>query len=184
MVDTKISALTAVTVAALTNELAVNEAGTSKKVTLAQIEALFMMIPVQYLLFHGGTTGVYTLTPLTAATTEPANVPMSRILADLSTATQMRLIIGQRALGVGGTTCTARLQYATNGATQTAWADAQNTGTGVSLIGGTANLVRESGWVNLVTGAKIDTCYMRLAIVTTGTVTTAPTISFAEVEFR
>lgn len=40
MADTKISALAAVSAAATTNELAVNEAGTSKKVTLAQIETL------------------------------------------------------------------------------------------------------------------------------------------------
>jgi hypothetical protein len=38
--DTKISALSAVAAAATTNELAVNEAGTSKKVTLAQVETL------------------------------------------------------------------------------------------------------------------------------------------------
>jgi hypothetical protein len=37
MADTKISALTAVTTAAGTNEFAVNEAGTSKKETLAQV---------------------------------------------------------------------------------------------------------------------------------------------------
>ena len=184
MADTKVSALTAASVAALANELPINEAGTSKKVTLAQIETLFTVPPVQYLLFHGGVTGVYTLTPLTAATTEPANIPMSRILPDLANATQMRLVVGQRIIGAGGTSCAARLQYATNGATQTTWADANNTGTGLSLLTGTANTVRDAGWVDLVTGAKINSCYMRLAIVTVGTVTTAPTLSFAEVEFR
>ena len=40
MADTKISGLTAVTAAATTNELAVNEAGTSKKATIAQVLAL------------------------------------------------------------------------------------------------------------------------------------------------
>jgi len=39
MADTKISALTAASVAAGANELAINEAGTSKKLTLTQIEA-------------------------------------------------------------------------------------------------------------------------------------------------
>jgi hypothetical protein len=140
--------------------------------------------PFEYLLFHGGVSGVYTLTPLTAGTVEPANAPMARGLVDLDNATQMRLVIGQRIVGAGGTTCTARLQYATNGATQTTWADAQNTGTGVSLQGGTANVVREGGWVDLVTGAKAASTYIRLAIVTTGTVTTAPTLSWAEVLFR
>jgi hypothetical protein len=38
--DTKISALTGASTAALTNELAINEAGSSKKVTVAQILAL------------------------------------------------------------------------------------------------------------------------------------------------
>lgn len=41
MADTKISALAAVAAAATTNELAVNEAGVSKKVTLAQVQTLF-----------------------------------------------------------------------------------------------------------------------------------------------
>lgn len=39
MADTKISALTAVTTPASTDELAVNQAGTSKKVTLAQLNS-------------------------------------------------------------------------------------------------------------------------------------------------
>ena len=38
MADTKISALTAATAAAAANELAINEAGTSKKLTVAQIQ--------------------------------------------------------------------------------------------------------------------------------------------------
>lgn len=40
MADTKISALTAVATAATTNEFPVNEAGTSKKVTIAQLVTL------------------------------------------------------------------------------------------------------------------------------------------------
>lgn len=39
MADTKISALTAATAAAAANELAINEAGTSKKLTVAQVAA-------------------------------------------------------------------------------------------------------------------------------------------------
>lgn len=41
MADTKISALAAASVAALANELAINEAGTSKKITIQQIHDLF-----------------------------------------------------------------------------------------------------------------------------------------------
>lgn len=141
-------------------------------------------VPFEYLIFHAGTTGVYTLTPLTAGTVEPANAPMARFLADLSQASQMRLVIGQRIIGAGGTSCAARLQYATNGATQTAWADANNTGTGLNLLTGTANTVRDSGWVDLVSGAKADSTYLRLGIVTVGTVTTAPTLSWAAALFR
>lgn len=40
MADTKISALSAVSAAAPANELAVNEAGTSKKVTVTQLGAV------------------------------------------------------------------------------------------------------------------------------------------------
>src|SRR3982750_773531 len=53
-------------------------------------------IPFEYLIFHAGTTGIYTLTPLTAGTVEPANAPMARFLADLAQASQMKLVIGQR----------------------------------------------------------------------------------------
>lgn len=140
--------------------------------------------PFEYVLFHGGTTGVYTLTPLTAGTVEPANAPMARGLVDLDNATQMRLVIGQRIIGAGGTSCAARLQYASTGAAQSGWTDANATGTGISLLTGTANTVRESGWVDLVTGAKAASTYIRLAFVTVGTVTTAPTLSWAEVLFR
>lgn len=42
MADSKISALTAATAAAATNEFAVNESGTSKKLTLAQIADYFV----------------------------------------------------------------------------------------------------------------------------------------------
>jgi len=44
MADTKISALAAASAAAGTNELAINEAGTSKKLTVAQLLALFQTL--------------------------------------------------------------------------------------------------------------------------------------------
>lgn len=40
MADTKISALTAAAAAALANEIPINEAGTTKKITLTQVQAL------------------------------------------------------------------------------------------------------------------------------------------------
>lgn len=139
--------------------------------------------PFEYLLFHGGTTGIFTVST-SAGTNEPGNAPMARGLVDLDNASQMRLVIGQRVIGSGGTSCAARLQYATNGATQTSWADANNTGTGLNLLTGTANTVRDAGWVDLVSGAKAASTYMRLVIVTVGTLSTAPTLSWAEVLFR
>ncbi len=178
---TKVSALPIGTTLAGTEQIPIVQGGVSKSITVADIRRF---IPVEYLLFHAGVTGTYTLTPLTAATTEPSNAPMARILADLSAATQMRLIIGQRVNGAGATSCQARLQYATNGATQTTWTDAQNTGTGIDVITGIANTVKTSGWVDLIAGAKIDTNYMRLVFVTVGTLTTAPTVSWAAVSFR
>lgn len=141
-------------------------------------------VPFEYLIFHMGATAVYTLTPLTAGTVEPANAPMARFYADLAQASQINLAVGQRIIGGGGTSCFARIQYATNGATQTTWADANNTGSGLDLRTGTANTVRTTGWVDLVSGAKIDTNYLRFVIVTVGTVTTAPTLSWAAALFR
>jgi hypothetical protein len=44
MPDTKISALTAASAAAAANELAINEAGTSKKVTLTQVKTLMQTL--------------------------------------------------------------------------------------------------------------------------------------------
>lgn len=49
MADTKISALTAATAAAPANELVINEAGTSKKVTVAQILAVAYPVGALYL---------------------------------------------------------------------------------------------------------------------------------------
>lgn len=138
----------------------------------------------QYFMFFHFAAAAYTLTPLTAGTVEPVAAPLARVMADLGRATQMRLVIGQKIIGAGGTTSEARVQYATNGATQTTWADANASGSGINLQTGTANTLRESGWVNLVAGARIDGAYLRWVIVTTGTVTTAPTFAKAEVYFR
>lgn len=44
MADTKISALTAASLAALANELAINEAGTSKKISLTQLKTLLQTL--------------------------------------------------------------------------------------------------------------------------------------------
>ena len=74
MADTKISALTAATAAAAANELAINEAGTSKKVTADQLEYLFGIrkTTLASAYSNGSTTGTevsdLSFTSLTAGT--------------------------------------------------------------------------------------------------------------------
>lgn len=48
MADTKISALTAASVAAVANELAINEAGVSKKITVGQLQTLISQAGASY----------------------------------------------------------------------------------------------------------------------------------------
>ena len=64
MADTKISALTAAGSAAAANELAINEAGTSKKVTAAQIKTFVNNAPV----FAAGTASAGTWPTFTSGT--------------------------------------------------------------------------------------------------------------------
>jgi hypothetical protein len=73
--DTKVSALPAVSVAASTNELPVNEAGTSKKVTVAQLGAI---IP---------TLGVFDPGSFTVAAGGWASLPEALILTGSEQAT-------------------------------------------------------------------------------------------------
>jgi hypothetical protein len=137
-------------------------------------------IPFQVTIFHAGTSG--NSTAVTAAgTAELATVPMARSLVDLSSARQMRLICGQKVLGAGGTSQYLQLQYSTD---QTTWAAAHASGNGIDLRTGTANTVHDAGWVNLVAGAQVDNCFLRLVLVTTGTMTTGATISWADALFK
>lgn len=141
-------------------------------------------IPFEHLIFHGGISG-NTAAITAAGTVELPTAPMARLLTDLSLASQMRLILGLKAttvLGSGGAQF-VRLRYSTNGATQTTWANCENTGSGVSMVG-TANAIKDGGWVDLVSGAKINDCYLQLAMVTTATITTGGTLSWAAVLFR
>lgn len=56
MADTKVSALTAATVAAVANEIPVNEAGGSKKITLAQVQDLLGIQKVRLGTQHDNST--------------------------------------------------------------------------------------------------------------------------------
>jgi hypothetical protein len=140
--------------------------------------------PFDYLMYHGASTG--TMSGPTAATggTELINAPQTRLLADLAVATQMRINVGIRVLGAGGTSAHLQVQYSTNGATQTTWANAHNTGSGCDIRAGVANTLLTSGWVDLVAGAKADTTYLRAAWVVVGTLTTAPTVASIRAQFR
>ncbi len=140
--------------------------------------------PVEHTVFHGGVTGTYTLNPLTAGTLEPSNVPMARLAVDLSRATQYRVVIGQRVVGGGATTCEGRMQYATDGSTQSTWAEAGTGTLGCNLMTGVANSLRRSGWIDLAAGAKTTDTFLRFVIVTTGTATTAPTLASVKAQFR
>lgn len=64
MADTKISALTAAGAAAAANEIPINEAGTSKKVTAAQLKTLITTAPA----FAAGTASANSHPKLTAGT--------------------------------------------------------------------------------------------------------------------
>lgn len=69
MADTKVSALTAAGSAADANEFPINEAGTSKKVTLAQIEAQIMASPtITSPTFAAGSASASSWPKLTAGT--------------------------------------------------------------------------------------------------------------------
>lgn len=64
MANTKVSALTAAAAAAAANELPINEAGTSKKLTAAQLKTFVNTAPV----FAAGAAGANTAPKLTAGT--------------------------------------------------------------------------------------------------------------------
>lgn len=147
--------------------------------------ALVRAIPIQVTVFHNGISGVYTA-PTAATNAEVATIPMGRILQDLTNVSQARLVVGMRTLGVGYTTAVLRMQYATNGLTQSAWAElASTSATGdVSLMGGTASIIRASSWFDIASGAKIADAVSRLSIITTGTGTTAATVSFVDLLLR
>ncbi len=75
MADTKISALTAATAAAAANELAINEAGTSKKVTMTQVATFVNPTAYAYGTFTLATGfGLHLVQRLTLTTTQRATI--------------------------------------------------------------------------------------------------------------
>lgn len=184
MPATKPSDFPAVTTPAGTDIIPTIQSGVDKRYSLAQL-GLAVRVPVSHTMFHGGATGIYT-TPTAASNIEVPTVPMSRILTDLNNVTQARLVIGVRAVGAGYTTAVFRPRYATNNLTQSAWADLAATSNAgdLSIVGGTASAIRATSWFNIAAGAIGSDEVIRLDFVSTGTGTTAATISFVDLLLR
>lgn len=142
--------------------------------------ASHLHIPFQQTLFHGGPTGVWTAPTAATTNTELATAPMSRLYTDLDQAAQARLVIGMRTLGVGYTTAVLRLQYAA--VAQSTWTELAATAGGgdVSLLAGTANIIRVSPWFTIAAAALATDQVLRLVFNSTGTGTTAATVAFAD----
>lgn len=138
-------------------------------------------VPYQVTLFHGGAAGVYTA-PLAATNAEAATAPMSRAMIDLSQASQFRFVVGMRTAGVGYTTALLRPQFSTD---QTTWAELAATAAqgDVSVLAG-ANQVNAAAWASIAAAAKVDNVFLRLLFVSTGTGTTAASVSWADLLFR
>lgn len=100
MADTKVSALTAAAVAALANELPVNEAGTSKKVTLAQVHTLLQTL---------GGTRVDTL-----ATQHAISSATATVVPDLTMALEAGTYVFEYSLIVRSATSTVSPMYGVN----------------------------------------------------------------------
>src|SRR3954469_3273472 len=106
----------------------------------------------------------------------------NRVICDLSQASQIRIVA---AVGTNASASSLlRVDYATNGITQSAWATALATYTGMPLNTGTTGVLRDSGWVDLAAAAKIDNAVLRLVQVNAATLTTAPNIRSVQYLFR
>lgn len=92
-------------------------------------------------------------TSMPAALTEYGGTNRTRVKADLTGFTQARLTVAVST--VGNSTAEVRIQYATDGDTQAAWAYLDGVDGPKANITTAAN-GRVSAWVNLAAGAKGD----------------------------
>lgn len=122
-----------------------------------------------------------------AAASAAANVELfsaakpTRNLVDLSQATQVRLVA--MVLANGGTPASSvKLQYVAKASEAATWAGA-DTGASVVLGTGTVGITRDSGWVTLAAGARIDNCVIA-ATVGVAFGSSAPTIGALTAFFR
>lgn len=133
-----------------------------------------------------GTTAA--LTPVAAsgpAGSELYNTSkVTRSKLDLSRATQVRICALVIANGnVAGVNWV--LEYATaEAATWSSSTGRASTGASLTMGTGTTGVIRDSGWVNLPIGARIDNCYLAMVNGTTAVGTTAPTIGWMSLYFR
>lgn len=143
-------------------------------------------IPVVVTMFHGGASGAWSAPTAASTNIEAATAPMSRVLVDLQNVTQARFVVGIKTLGVGYTTALIKPRYASNGVTQTTWVDLANTANAgnVSLLAGTANIIRHTAWFDIAAGAKLADAFLQVAFTSTGTGTTAASVSFVDLLLR
>ena len=136
-----------------------------------------------YVVLIAGTTAALTPAAASAAAgTELYAVSKTcRLKESLDGATQVRLVALVIANGnVGGVTWD--LVYRTTDAS--AWSGGTATGCTIPIGTGTVGTLRDSGWVNLPAGAKIDPCYLTVVVGAVAQGTTAPTIGSLRVYFR
>ena len=179
---TKVSALTAATALGGTDSFVVVQGGTTKKIA-ASLVVPVPWVEVPLLL---GTTAA--LTPVAASAAAGVELytttKATRNKLDLSWASEVRLVALVIANGnVAGVNW--KLQYAT--ADASTWASGTgvaDAGVSLTLGAGTTGVLRDSGWVSLAAGAKIDSCYIAMVNGTTAQGTTAPTVGSMSAFFR
>lgn len=123
--------------------------------------------------------GAGTVTPAAASAALNSELfPTSRSLrnkVDLSQATQARLVAMVIANG-NVAAVTFKLSFLATGEAAT-WAGA-DAGPVLPVGTGTVGVTRDTGWVNLAAGARVDNCVLSAVVGGAAVGTTAPTVSF------
>lgn len=169
--------------------LLVIQGGVAEKATRGQV---IRALPSHICLMHGGITGINIATA--PASTAIAASPgaeftstnmLTRTVFDMSNVTQAKLVTSVRTAFAGATTYNLRMMYATNGATQTTWAElAATTGGGdLSVLAGSVGLVRSTGWFNIAAGAKVDPAFIRCNYIS-AVVATAGVVNYVDLLLR
>lgn len=179
---TKGSALPAATSLAGADKVFIIQSGVTKTIPAS------LVVPVPWVevpLILGTTAALTPVAASAAAGVELySTAKATRNKLDLSWATEVRLVGMVIANGnVAGVNWV--LQYAT--AEASTWASGTGvaaTGAALTLGTGTTGVLRDSGWVSLAAGARIDNCFLAMVNGSTAQGTTAPTIGSLSVFFR